>query len=187
MSKTLKFILAAVAVLIVLLFVAFKVMQSNTKKHSPEDTVSLSTPPFEIEVFYNRPFKKGRTIFGELVPFGEVWRTGANEATTFATQTDLQIGQERLSAGKYTLWTIPGGSEWQIIFNEQMYRWGVNLSGEASRDGTYDVLTTSVPVEKLGSTVEQFTIAIEAIDAQSGKMILTWDKTRVVVPFKSLN
>jgi len=185
MSKAFKIGLALITGLILVLFVAFKIMQSNTKKHSPEGKEYLKTEKMEVEVFYNRPFKKEREIFGGLVPYGEVWRTGANEATSFTANVDLDIMGETLPAGKYTLWTIPGGSEWQVFFNSKMYRWGVNLSAEASREADFDVLTLTVPVQKLPQVVEQFTIALNEQTPQKGELTLAWDKTKVSVPFQA--
>lgn len=185
MSKALKIGLAVIAGLLLVLFIAFKIMQSNTKKHSPEGNVSLKTDKMEVEVFYNRPFKKDREIFGGLVPYGEVWRTGANEATTFTTSADLNIMGKTLPAGKYTLWTIPGGSEWQVFFNSKMYSWGVNLSSEASREADFDVLSLTLPVQKLPKEVEQFTIALNEQTPQKGALTLAWDKTKITVPFEA--
>jgi hypothetical protein len=185
MSKKFKIFLAVLLGLVLVGFVGFKLMQSNTKKHSPESTVKLKTEQLAVEVFYNRPYKKDRTIFGGLVPYGEVWRTGANEATTFTTTSDLTIGSEILPAGTYTLWTIPGGSEWQIIFNSKMYSWGVNLSGEASREPDYDVLKVTRPVEKIGSVVEQFTIKLTSKNDTQAQIVFQWDKTRVTLPITS--
>jgi hypothetical protein len=185
MSKALKVSLALIGGLILVLFIAFKIMQSNTKKHSPEGNVSQKTEKMAVDIFYNRPFKKEREIFGGLVPYGEVWRTGANEATTFTTTADLNILGETLPTGAYTLWTIPGGSEWQIIFNSKMYSWGVNLSSEASREAEADVLQVTVPVQKLPTAVEQFTISLQENTPTKGDLILAWDKTKITVPLEA--
>ncbi len=182
MKKALKWIGIVVASLAILLFIASRVLQSQTKKHSPEDTVELVSGDTEISVFYNRPSKKGREIFGGLVPYNEVWRTGANEATTFTTNKDLVIDGQTLAAGKYTLWTIPDEDNWAVIFNKKMYGWGVGFNGEASRNPDADALKTMVPVEKLNQAVEMFTIAIE-----NNPLVLTlsWDQTKVSVPMEA--
>ena len=84
------------------------------------------------------------------MPYGEVWRTGANEATTFETNQDLTVEGSKLEAGKYTLWTIPGETSWIIIFNENMYSWGVSFSdGKASRVEKFDALKVEVPFQKI--------------------------------------
>ncbi|GAL80511.1 hypothetical protein JCM19274_801 [Algibacter lectus] len=91
---------------------------------SPKDTVKFELNDLELKVFYNRPSKKNRVIFGALVPFDKVWRTGANEATTFETNKPLEVKGMPLPAGKYTLWTVPKDSVWTVIFNTKQYSWG---------------------------------------------------------------
>jgi hypothetical protein len=97
MNKILKWAGIVVGILAVVLFIAFKFLQSNTKKASPEATAEFKKDGTEISVFYCRPSKKGRVIFGGLEPYGKVWRTGANEATTFTTNKDLAIGGKNIS------------------------------------------------------------------------------------------
>ncbi len=179
MKKFLKWSLIAVGSLLILAFIAFKFLQYNTKKASPEDTVVYDQGGLRMEVFYNRPGKKGRVIFGGLVPYGKVWRTGANEATTFETNKDLVIGGTALPAGKYTLWTIPGEAEWTVIFNKKMYSWGVDWNSQPSRLPEHDALRVVVPVEHGTAPVELFTIAFQS--APLG-MTLDWDDVRITVP-----
>jgi len=182
MNKFLKWTLIILGGLVLLLFVAFKVLQSQTKKHSPEDTVEFTSGDLSLNVFYNRPSVKGRVIFGELVPYGETWRTGANEATTFETNKDLSIQGQTLPAGKYTLWTVPGKSEWQVIWNQEMYSWGVDFSAKASRDPASDALVVTVPAELRKNSEEMFTISFE--EGSPNQMALAWDDVRVRVPFE---
>ncbi len=182
MNKILKWGLIVIAVLAAGLFIAFQVLQSQTKKHSPEETVEYRQGEIQFHVYYNRPYKKGREIFGGLVPYGEVWRTGANEATTFATNVDLRIDGKELPAGRYTLWTIPGPDAWTVIFNGKLYGWGVGWGGKASRDPGADILEVRVPVETLSTPVEQFTIAFEGDNPAA--LTLSWDRTRVAVPLR---
>lgn len=167
--------------IVVLLLVGFQIMKWNTKKYSPEDTVEYSENGMDIKVKYCRPFKNGREIFGDLVPYGKVWRTGANEATTFTTQTDLDIMGQTLPKGKYTLWTIPGKRKWDVIFNKGQYGWGVNWDGEASRDPELDVVNVSLGIQRSIKVYEQFTIEV---DGDPLKMRLGWDVVRVDVPLK---
>ncbi|TAG22339.1 MAG: DUF2911 domain-containing protein [Runella slithyformis] len=181
MNKTLKKVAIGVGLLVVALFVAYKVLQSQTKKASPEATVTYQKDGADISVFYCRPSKKGREIFGGLIPFGQVWRTGANEATTFTTSKALTIGGKTLPAGKYTLWTIPNKDNWKVIFNNQQYDWGVSWGGVASREATADVLEVEVPVQTLPSSQEMFTISF---DAATSAMLLAWDTTGVSVPLQ---
>lgn len=180
--KFLKWAGIIVGGLIVILFIAFQVLKANTKKHSPEDTVVLEQGDLTLTVYYNQPSKKGRDIFGDLIPYGEVWRTGANEATTFETTKDLTIGGKKLPAGKYTLWTIPGETEWSVIFNKEMYGWGVSFDGKASRKPEADALEVKVPVEMQSSPTEMFTITLEG--AGGVDMILAWDDVKVRVPIQ---
>jgi len=177
--KILKKVTIGLAVLAVVLFGAYRFMIYNTKKASPEQMVQQSVHGADLSVFYCRPSKRGRKIFGELVPYGKVWRTGANEATTFESSKDLVIDGKTLQAGKYTLWTIPGESSWQVIFNAKMYDWGVAFGGVAARESAFDVLTVSAPVKKLSPPVEMFTIAL----TDSSTLDLSWDQTLVSVPF----
>jgi len=176
MKPWLKWTLGIVAGLILLLFVGFQFLKMQTKKHSPEQTITYTENGMDILVFYNRPYKKGREIFGDLVSYGETWRTGANEATTFDTNTDLFIEGQALPAGHYTLWTVPGRDNWQIVWNTKDYPWGVSFGEKASRDPGFDALMVEVPAETLPQVVEQFTIRFE-----DNQMLLEWDRTRVAV------
>lgn len=153
------------------------------KRLSPKDTVQFELNDLKLKVFYNRPSKKDRKIFGALVPFNQVWRTGANEATTFETNKTLEIGGVPLPAGEYTLWTVPKDSFWTVIFNSKQYAWGVDSEMKPMWDPNYDALNIDVPVEKLNSFVEQFTIAF---DNSTDNLFLTmaWDDVKVVVPLK---
>lgn len=160
--------------------------KTQTKSHSSEATVAFKKGTLQVEVYYNRPSKKGRQIFGNLVPYGEVWRTGANEATTFETNKPLYVDGSILKAGKYTLWTIPGEQSWKVIFNKKMYLWGVNpTTGEVMREPEFDVLQLEVPVMKTLHPTEQFTIRFEENPALND-MFLSWDDVSMKVPFKKL-
>ncbi|MDC7999296.1 DUF2911 domain-containing protein [Gilvibacter sediminis] len=177
-------ILGGVLLLIALFyFVIGPIMRSQTKKYSPEQTITFNQGNLHVDVFYCSPAKKGRDIFGGLVPYGEVWRTGANEATTFEADEDIRINGQTLPAGKYSLWTIPNEDKWTIIFNSKMYGWGVKfLNAKASRNPNYDVLVTEVPISKSITAMEQFTINFTENGPNSMVMILAWDD--VVVPVK---
>ncbi|KJD35695.1 hypothetical protein PW52_08095 [Tamlana sedimentorum] len=150
---------------------------------SPKDTVKFELNDLKLKVFYNRPYKKNREIFGALVPFDQVWRTGANEATTFETNKNLEINGMPLAEGKYTLWTVPRDSVWTVIFNSKQYKWGVNEQMQPMWDPNYDVLNIDVPVQKLNNAVEQFTIAF---DNSTDNLFLTmaWDDVKISVPLK---
>ena len=180
MKKTLTQIIIGIVGLFAILFIVFQVLLFITKRHSPKETAEITQGDAKITVVYCRPYKKGRVIFGELVPFKKVWRTGANEATIFETSQDIQIDNQALKAGKYTLWTIPGEKEWVVIFNEKQYSWGVNFNLEATREAEADVIQVNVPVQKPDQETEQFTIAFSK--GSEYAMNLTWDQTKVSVP-----
>ena len=154
----------------------------HTKSFSPEEEVTFESRDLKIKVIYNRPNKKGRVIFGGLVPYDEVWRTGANEATTFSSNLPLKIQGKTLNAGKYSLWTIPRENQWSIIFNDEIGQWGINTSGEANRIPSRDVLSVDVTAMIQDREIEQFTISFEAI-GEEAEMVLMWDKTVIALPF----
>ncbi|MBD0832689.1 DUF2911 domain-containing protein [Aestuariibaculum sediminum] len=179
-------ILLSIIALGLLLYCIF-VENIFAKRLSPKDTVEFKLNDLELEVFYNRPYKKGRDIFGALVPYNQVWRTGANEATTFETNKELRVkhdeGSFSLPAGKYTLWTVPKDSVWTVIFNSKQYSWGVNSEMKPMWDPNYDVINIEVPVKNLDSVVEQFTIAF---DNSTDNLFLTmaWDDVKIEVPLE---
>ena len=157
-------------------------MKQRTKQASPEMVATYVVPGTadSLRVSYSSPSKKGRVVFGELVPYGEVWRTGANEATVFRTDVALTVAGQPLPAGTYTLWTIPEEEQWTVIFNENMYPWGIKFSGQASRNPEADALQVQVPVQAVDDPVEPFQIAFG--EAEGLQLTLTWDQTQVAVP-----
>lgn len=132
-----------------------------------------------IRVTYSRPMKNGRTVFGELEPYGKVWRTGANEATEIKLYEPITFNGKKIKAGSYSLFTIPGEKEWTIILNNDLDYWGAYKYNEKS-----DVIRFTVPVTDLNSTVEAFTIQFEDKGDNKGSMWLAWDQTAVEVPFQ---
>ncbi len=172
----------AVAALIALAIATRFYMKKNEKSRSPEELITFKQDNLEIRLYYNRPYKKNRTIFGGLVPYGEVWRTGANEATTFETNQDLTFEGNTLKKGKYSIWTIPGEETWTIIFNTEYGQWGIGPDGEANRDKNRDVLSLNVHPVQSEREFEQFTISFEKV-GEEAEMVLIWDKTLVAVPF----
>ncbi|WP_430905904.1 DUF2911 domain-containing protein [Maribacter sp. 2-571] len=165
-------------------FVGYPYMKEKTKKHSPQQTTSYKGDGVQLAVTYSSPSKKGRAIFGNLVPYGAVWRTGANEPTTFSTNTDIQIADQKLAKGTYSLWTIPTEEKWTIIFNREVPDWGVTfLSGgtETTRNSEKDALRCEIMPEATKKMVERFTIEFE--ESPQLAMILSWEETRVRIPF----
>jgi len=182
MKKFFVFAVIGILVIVVLLVGGLYFRLKQTKSFSPEDHVVFHQDDLSITVFYNRPYKKGREIFGKLVPYGKVWRTGANEATTFETNKDLKIEGNILKAGKYSLWTIPGEENWTVIFNSEHGQWGINSDGQANRNPEKDVLKIDVLAVKQERVFEQFTIAFEKT-GEEVEMVLIWDTTLVAIPF----
>ncbi len=132
-----------------------------------------------IRVTYSRPAKNTREVFGKLVPYGKVWRTGANEATEIKFYEDVALAGKKVKAGSYALFTIPGEKEWTIILNSDLDYWGAY-----SYNAENDVLRVTAPVSALSDSVENFTIQFESTGEKEGSMKLAWDKTLVTVPFK---
>jgi len=143
---------------------------------SPADSVRANVAGAALSVRYSRPSARGRVIFGNVVPWDQVWRTGANEATVFETSSDLVVGGTTLTAGKYTLWTIPGRAAWKLIINRNTGQWGT------AYDAKYDFARLDMKVESLAQPVEQFTIAIDP-QGSGGVLKLEWERTRASIPF----
>lgn len=178
--KKLIIVLGGVVAVIAIGFISLRIY---TKSFSPEGLASYEKKDLKIGVTYGRPYKKGRVIFGELVPYGQVWRTGANEATVFTTNKDLLIGSQLLKSGTYSLFTIPNPDNWQIIFNSTVPSWGVDFSAQAARDEETDALLVEVPSIKTNNMFEQFTIDFEEMKNELD-MVMMWDETLVVVPMQ---
>lgn len=131
-----------------------------------------------VRVTYSRPAKNGREIFGSLIPYGKVWRAGANEASEIKVYKDIEIGGKKLKAGTYSFFAIPGEKEWTLIFNSDLDYWGA-YRYKASND----VLRVTAPVRSLESPVENFTIQFKNENDKKGIMMLAWDKTLAELPF----
>ena len=149
---------------------------------------TMSSPPGKAEVelggksvtiTYGRPSVRGRKIMGSLVPYGEVWRTGANSATQIATPVDLTIGDLRVPAGKYSLYTIPGKESWKLVVNKQTGQWGTEY------DAGQDLGRPAMTVSKTSSPVEQFTIAWEKKSPTKASLMLEWETTKASVPVEA--
>jgi hypothetical protein len=162
--KRITFLLAAFA-----LFVVSNTFAQDKKPLSPKETVKGKVGGANVEIVYSRPSSRGRTMIGGNEPFGEVWRTGANEATTIQFDKAVKIEGKDLAAGKYGLFTIPGEKEWVIIFNKDHKQWGAyNYKKED------DVLRVTVPATKAKSFVETFTISVD-----NNEIFLAWENSQV--------
>jgi hypothetical protein len=149
---------------------------AQERRASPHEKAMSAVDGAKISVEYGRPYVKGRKIFGGLVPFGQVWRTGADEATTLVTDQPLVFGALAVPAGSYSLYTIPGEKEWTLIINKQTGQWGTQYS-EAQ-----DLGRVTMKASRLEKGVEQFTITVADTPA-GGEMQFDWDQTRAVAPF----
>jgi hypothetical protein len=131
----------------------------------------------KIEVNYSAPSARGRVIMGELVPYGKIWRTGANAATTLTTATDLMIGSLHVPAGTYSVFTIPGESEWTLVLSKQSGLWGSN-----GYDDKQDVGRVPMSVKKLSAPVETLAIDVKPTNDSKGTLSLRWENVEASVP-----
>lgn len=180
MSRRVIYIFGAIIFVLLAIIGVQQFMLYQTKQYSPEATVQYTNSDVTIEVNYSRPSKKDREIFGELVPYGRWWRTGANEATQIKLSQDLLFeGNLKLAAGKYSIVTIPNETEWTVIFNKRIPDWGTEYYPES------DAIRVKAKVEALPEVVELFTIDFSEEDGHP-TLIMAWDKTKVSVPFTVL-
>ena len=157
-------------------FAAAEAVHGPVGQLSPRDTTWAAVGPAYLAVDYGRPSKRGRTVFGRLVPYGRVWRTGANAATQFITDRTLSLAGRRVPAGRYSLWTIPRPDGATLIVNARSGQWGT------THEPAYDVARVEMTREGLPEPVEQFTITIEPA-VEGGVLRLAWDGTSYIVPF----
>jgi len=143
---------------------------------SPRDSVVASVGGAALWIDYGRPGRRGRVIFGDLVPWGEVWRTGANAATQFRTDKALDFGGTVVPAGFYSLWTVPGPQGWKLRFNGETGQWGTAHKPDR------DLYTVDMKVGSLPVAVERFAISVDPAP-QGGTLNLDWDTTRASVVF----
>lgn len=167
------------SITLMLLFTVSAVFAQNAKKGNykgkggtPHEVIT----GHHITISYGRPYKKDREIFGGLVPYGKVWRAGADEATEITFDKNGMFGGKKIAAGTYTLFIVPEKTEWTIVLNSKLGQWGA-FGYDKVKD--QDVLTTTVPVKMLDNSVEQFTINI-----MESSLRMEWDKTSVTVPVK---
>jgi hypothetical protein len=142
---------------------------------SPRDTAEMQLGNDRIYVDYGRPYMRGRTIMGGLVPYGQVWRAGANAATTLVTPRDIRLGDVNVPAGTYTLYALPGEREWQLIVNRQTGQWGTEY------DQAQDLARIPMTVERTPQPVEQFTIDLTPGGGNAFDLNLRWENTRAFV------
>ncbi len=153
--------------------------QVKTPQSSPESTILQTVGLTKVEVVYHRPSIKGRIVFGELVPFGKVWRTGANENTTISFSEDVVIDGKSLAKGKYALYTLPKADNWEVIFYKTTDNWGT----PDTWDEANVILRTNTKPVITDRRLETFTISFGNIDLDSATLELAWEKTYINMKF----
>ncbi|MFB3855485.1 MAG: DUF2911 domain-containing protein [Vicinamibacterales bacterium] len=155
--------------------------QKTTQVHpgkggSPHVKSEWTIDGANISIVYGRPFLKGRSVGKEVAPFGQIWRTGADEATTFTTDKPLKFGQLAVPAGTYTIYTVPAEGEWQLVISKQTGQWGTQYSQ------AQDLGRVPMKVEKTSAPVEQLTITVDDTPG-GGALRVEWGTTRATTPF----
>ena len=143
---------------------------------SPPAKASIQLNGKRVSVIYHSPSMRGRKIFGGLVPYDQVWRTGANEATTLKTETNLQVGTATVPAGTYTLFTLPSQNTWKLIANKQTGQWGLTY------DPSKDLVRIDMNKATLPAPQEKMSISFENTHGASTQLHVRWDTTDVWVP-----
>src|SRR5215467_5308160 len=158
-------------------FTIFAACQGN--KPSPAASASCDLGGGKtVKSDYSSPRMKGRKVYGGLVPYGEVWRTGANEATTFVASSDISVGGKSVPAGNYTIFTVPNADKWTLIVNKKTGEWGIPYKYESD-----ELARVDMKVSKLPSPVENFTISFEK-SSTGCTMHIDWETTRASVDIK---
>jgi len=179
--KKFALISAALFALAILAPAQMDMSQDKSKRPSPPASAECKFSDGKtIKIDYSSPRAKGRKIFGEasekaLVPYGEIWRTGANDATTFVTNANLMVAGKSVPAGSYTIFTVPKANEWWLVISKKTGEWGTDYPGE-----TEDLARAPMKVSKTSAPVENFTIAFDHAGGQC-TLRMEWENTRATV------
>lgn len=157
-------------------FAALEAKTGAMKQLSVRDTTRGTIGNATFEVDYGRPLARGRVLVGGILPYNQVWRTGANAATQFSTSAPISLAGMRLPAGKYTLWTVPHANGVDLIVNKQTGQWGTGYNS------SFDLGKAPMATESLTTSVEKFTISVLPVDARRGKLVMEWGPFRWTVP-----
>jgi hypothetical protein len=161
---------------LLLTFTVLAACQDKGKRPSPPAQAQCKFSDGKtLTINYSSPRAKGRKIFGDLVPSGQVWRTGANEATTFVTDANLSVGGKDVPAGSYTIFTVPNPDKWTLIINKKTGEWGIPYKYEADELARVDMKVSATP-----SPVENFTIALAPMGG-SCALSISWESTQASV------
>lgn len=169
-----------VVCLLAILVASISGAQVKTPQASPKCTLDQMVGLTEVIVEYSRPSAKGRNVFGDLVPFGKLWRTGANANTTVSFSEDVVIGGNKLKKGKYAIFTTPRSDNWEVVFYTDTDSWGI----PEKWDDAQVALKTTVKPEMLNRSVESFTIGINNLDNNFAHLELSWEKILVAIKFE---
>jgi hypothetical protein len=171
--------IAAPLLVLILMASAFSQQPDKSKRPSPPGTAEVTLKGKKITIEYGRPSLRGRKLGSDLAPYGKVWRTGANEATSLVTEADLNIGGADVPAGKYTLYSLPSEGTWKLIINKETGQWGT-VYHEAQ-----DLARVDMSKSQTSQPVEQFTISFDKKGNDSANLVLEWETTRLSVPVKA--
>jgi Protein of unknown function (DUF2911) len=149
----------------------------KTPAPSPMQTIKQDFALSSIEIAYSRPNMKGRAVFGDLAPYGKLWRTGANGATKVTFGEDVNVGGVAVKAGSYALYTIPNKDEWEVILNKGINNWGIDGYQEADNVAKFKVKPMALPMN-----METFTMQIANVMPASAEIHIMWEKTAVSIP-----
>lgn len=158
----------------------FTEAQIKTPLPSPKSTLTQMVGLTEVEINYSRPSAKGRVVFGDLVPFGKLWRTGANENSTVSFSEDVIINGKTLAKGKYALFTTPKADTWEIIFYTTTDNWGTPENWEETKVA----LRANATPEMMDRNMESLTIGVNNLDSNFGMLEIAWEKTLVALKFE---
>jgi hypothetical protein len=153
--------------------------EDKSKRPSPPGTADCAINGKKVTIDYSRPSLKGRKLGTDLAPYGKVWRTGANEATTLTTAIALDIAGVKVPAGTYTLYTLPSEGTWKLIINKQTGQWGTEYHEDQ------DLARVDMKKQEITVPVEQFTISLDQNSNSSADLILEWEKTRLSVTLRA--
>lgn len=149
---------------------------------SPSVHINQEFSTSQIELKYSRPAVNDRSIFGDMIPYGEVWRTGANQVTKITFGEKVSFGGQMVEAGTYALYTIPGEKEWEVILNMGLDNWGAD--GYSAKE---DVTRIKVPAHKTKEMQESFSLNLENVGKDSAELVLAWENTKISIPVKADN
>lgn len=166
-----------------------------TSRASPYDSVAFGIGSGRAQVCYSRPFVKGRTVFGGIVPYDSLWRTGANEPTILHLGFPAEIAGLAVEPGSYSIYTVPSLTQWQVVVNRSTSQWGITLDAPTPNGGVNrSAYTPEVAAQEVGRApvtadsiefVEQFTIRPEPATGDATAILLEWERTRVRIPIRS--